>query len=460
MRNILISFAVLVLVWFLPEPQGVTQNGWELFAIFAGTMTAIILRAAPMGAVAIVGLCISMLFRILSFEEAFSGFSNEVVWLVVFAFFIARAFVITGLGGRLAFKIMSVVGKNSLGLGYGLVATDLVLAPMIPSFTARAGGIVYPIVKSVTDIFTGNSHDPKMGSFLSFTAFQGSVVTSAMFLTAMAGNPLILELARGQGVEFTWASWAVAAFVPGMLSLVLIPAVLYKLTPPTIRQTPHAKEMAIKHLKQMGAMKRGEWVCLGAFLLLIVLWAFGPLLGMKATVGAMTGLSVLLLSGVLKWRDILEETGAWDTFVWFGTLVTLSGYLNKSGLGTAFSGAVGTIASHFPWAVGFLLIVLIYFYSHYFFASKVAHIGTMYAPFLIAAVALGAPPALAALTLSFFSALCGGLTQYSSGPAPLFFNMSGVTVPTWWRISFLISLMNISIWLIVGGLWWKLLGLW
>jgi DASS family divalent anion:Na+ symporter len=457
-----LGFAILVgfIFWFIPEPEGVADRGWELFAIFVATMIAVILKPFPMGVVSVISLTVAVVTNTLTFAEAFSGFSNDVVWLVVFAFFVARGFISTGLGNRMAYKVMSILGKNSLGLGYGLVATDLILAPTIPSVTARVGGIVYPIVKALTEVFTGASHDPKMGGYLSMTAFQGSAITSAMFLTAMAGNPLIAELARSQGVEITWASWAIAAFVPGILSLIAVPYVIYRISPPTIRQTPHAKQMATERVKQMGPMKLNEWIMLGTFILMILLWIIGPHIGMKAVIGAMIGLVILLMSGIMKWKDVIEETGAWDTFIWFATLVTLSSFLNKFGLTTWFSHWVVSHVSGFEWVIGFVLVSLIYFYSHYFFASNVAHIGAMYAPLLIVAIALGTPPELAALTLAFFSNLFGGLTHYGSGPAPILFGTGYVSVTTWWKIGFISSGVNIGIWMIIGGLWWKIIGLW
>ncbi len=463
MKNLLIvAIAVLAggIIWFIPEPQGVNTQGWHLFALFVGTMIAVIFKPFPMGVVSILSLTIAVSTNTLTFADAFSGFSNDIVWLVVFAFFVARGFISTGLGGRMAYKVMSLLGKNSLGLGYGLVATDLILAPAIPSVTARVGGIIFPIVKALADIFTGKSHDPKMGGFLSLTAYQGSVITSAMFMTAMAGNPLIAELAKNQGIAITWTSWAIAAIVPGLLSLIVVPYVLYRLATPTIRQTPHAREMANEKLASMGPMKKTEWIMLFTFLLLLALWISGPFIGMKATVAAMVGLVILLLTGILKWKDVIEETGAWDTFIWFATLVTLSGFLNKFGLTTWFSQWVVHNVSGFEWAVGFVIVALIYLYTHYFFASNVAHIGAMYAPLLIVSVALGTPPELAALTLAFFSNLCGGLTHYGSGPAPILFGTGYVSVLTWWKMGLIVSLVNIGIWMVVGGLWWKLLGLW
>lgn len=453
-------FLIGCLLWICPRPEGLNSDAWHLFAIFAPTVIGIILKPLPMAVMTLLALTATILTGVLSFPEAFSGFSNEIVWLVVFAFFISRGFISTGLGRRMAYKIMSLLGKNSLGLGYGLIATDFILAPAIPSVTARAGGIVFPILKALTEVFTGRSHDPKMGAFLTLTAFQGTAITSAMFLTSMAGNPLIAELARARGIEITWGSWAVAAIVPGLISLIAIPYVIYRLISPVIRKTPHAREMANEKLALMGKMKGKEWIVLATFVLLITLWVLGPSIGLSAAAAAMIGLSIFFVTGILQWKELLEEHTAWDTFIWFSTLVTLATFLNKLGFTTWFSHWVVSQTEGFYWISGFGIVSLIYFYSHYFFASSVAHICAMYSPFVIVAIALGTPPELAALTLAFFSSLFGGLTHYSSGSAPIFFGTGLVSIGQWWKIGAIIGSINVVIWLIFGGFWWKILGLW
>jgi len=299
-----------------------------------------------------------------------------------------------------------------------------------------------------------------MGSFLIKVAFQGSAITSAMFLTSMAGNPLIAQLAAQSGVTITWGSWALASIVPGLCSLLLIPYFIYKVYPPQVKHTPHAKKFAEDKLKEMGKIKTQEYIMLAAFGILITLWIFGASFGIKASVAALIGLSFLIITGVLKWNDILEERGAWDTLFWFSVLITMATFLNKFGLTTWFGNSVVQGVQGFSPFIGFAILAVLYFYSHYFFASNLAHIGAMYAPFLIVAIALGVPGYLAALVLAFFSSLFGGLTHYGSGPAPILFGSGYVPIGKWWQIGGMVSVVNVLIWMVIGGLWWKVLGLW
>lgn len=279
-----------------------------------------------------------------------------------------------------------------------------------------------------------------------------------MFLTSMAGNPLIADIASSVGVNITWGTWALAASVPGLLCLAIIPLVLYKLYPPEVKETPNAKAFAAKKLKDMGHIRIQEWIMIFAFVLLITLWILGPFISMKAVIAALIGLALLLLTSVLTWEDVIKEKGAWNTLMWFATLIMMAGFLNKLGLTTWFTSYVQTHVQGLNWYVAFLVLALIYFYSHYFFASVVAHIGSMYSPFLLLCVAMGAPPMMAALSLGFFSNLFGGLTHYGCGPAPIFFGSGYVKIGDWWKFGFLASVINIIIYLTVGSAWWSFLG--
>lgn len=459
----MVTVLVGIVLWFIPEPEGVDPRAWHLLAIFVATIVGIITKPLPMGAVAVLGITVTALTGTLTIGQSLSGFGNSVIWLIVIAFFISRGFIKTGLGARIAYLFMAVVGKTSLGLAYSMVATDLVLAPAIPSNTARSGGILFPILKSIAQSYGSEPDDGtarKIGAFLIQTSFQGTVITSAMFLTAMAANPLAVQIARDLGVEISWGDWALAALVPGLVSLGVVPWILYKIYPPEIKETPAATQIARDELARMGKLKPSEWFMLGTFLLLLILWILGGELGLHSTTAAFVGLAALLVSGTLTWSDILQEKGAWNTLVWFSALVMMASYLNELGLIPWFGQTIGSAVEGVSWSVAFLILSLVYFYSHYFFASNTAHVSSMYGAFLAVAIAVGTPPMLAALVLGFFSNLFSSMTHYGTGPAPVLFGSGYVEMGMWWKLGALVSVVNIVIWLGVGGVWWKVLGVW
>lgn len=273
LKPLLASIAIGVVLWFVPVPSGVTRNAWQLLAIFLATIVGIITQPLPLGAVALMGLGASVLTKTLTFAAAFSAFGDPIPWLIALAFFFARGFIKTGLGNRVAYQFVSLFGSSSLGLGYSLVFSEALLAPAIPSVSARAGGIFLPIVKSLCVACgsnVGDGTENRLGSWLMLTCFQTSVISSAMFLTGMAANPLSANLTFNTIKQtIGWTDWAVAAFVPGLVSLIVVPLVLYLIYPPTVKSSPDAPKLAREKLEKMGPMSKNE-IIMAATLLLTV----------------------------------------------------------------------------------------------------------------------------------------------------------------------------------------------
>ena len=413
-RKFILPIVVGLLIWALTpiKPEAVDPTAWYMFAIFVATIIACITQPMPIGAVSIIGFTIMVLVGIVDMKTAVAGFGNNSIWLIAMAFFISRGFVKTGLGRRIALHFVKLFGKKTLGLAYSIVGVDLILAPATPSNTARAGGIMFPIIKSLSESFGSKPKDEsarKMGAFLVFTEFQGNLITAAMFLTAMAGNPLAQNLASStSNVHITWMNWFLAALVPGLVSLIVVPFIIYKIYPPTVKETPNAKS-----------------------------WA----------------------ENELAWQDILNETGAWNTLVWFSVLVLMAAQLNKLGFIPWLSKSIATSLGGLSWPIVLVILILFYFYSHYLFASSTAHISAMYAALLGVAIAAGAPPLFSALMLGFFGNLLASTTHYSSGPAPILFSSGYVTQKRWWTMNLILGFVYFIIWIGLGSLWMKVIGI-
>ena len=459
----LATIALGAVIWFFPVPQGLKPEAWHLTAIFAATIFGFILQPLPIGAVALASVTFTALAGVLKPAEAISGFANTTIWLIVAAFLFAKGFIKTGLGRRIAFLLIKAIGDSTLKLGYTLVLSDLIISPATPSNTARAGGILFPIVRSLCTAFESEpgTSARRVGSYLMQTAYQGNTITSAMFMTSMAGNPLIALLAaKTLNIQLSWGQWALASVVPGIISILVIPYFLYKFYPPEIKKTPEAKALAAKELTAMGPMSRGEKIVASVFIGALLLWSTSQYTQLDATIVALLAVVVMLAAQVLEWKDVLEEKGAWDTLVWMGALVGLADYLAKLGFIPWFAKTMAASIVGIPWLQAFIVLTVVYLYAHYAFASLTAHITAMYPAFIAVAVAAGAPPYLVALALAFMSNLCMSLTHYAAGPSPIYFGAGYVEQGTWWRLGFIISVINLIIWVGLGSMWWKVLGLW
>lgn len=459
-----ITFAVGFLIWFAPLPDGINPKAWQLLAVFVSLIIGLIGKALPMGGISLLALTTLIATHTLTMQEAFSGFSHPIIWLVVAAFLISRSVIKTGLGMRIAYLFVALLGKKTLGLGFGLCVTDLMLAPAMPSSTARGGGIIFPIARALAVSFnsTPERHSQRLiGSFLVLTAYYGNIITSSMFITAMAANPLIVSLLQQAGYPITWGQWALAASVPGILCLILTPYLIYKLYPPEITETPEARKLALHHLQEMGPMSKYEWLTLAIFSFLIFLWIGDKkFFDLDGTAAAFIGLSVFIVSGVLTWEDIKKEHEAWDTLIWFSTLVMMATYLNHLGLIQWMSSYIQQLMDGTSWWIACPLLTLVYFYSHYFFAGNTAHVTSMFAAFFAVGISLGTPPYLMALYLIGCSSLFACLTHYGTGCAPIFFGSEYINFKTWWSLGAVISVFLLFIWCGFGALWWKFLGFW
>ena len=451
-----------LVLWFLPI-SGLTAAQSHLLAVFVATIVALVAQPVPMGVSVVVAVTVLALTRTLTPAQALSGFSNVTVWLVFTAFLFARAVTATGFGTRVGYLFIRRFARTPLSLGYSLAAADFVLAPFIPSDTARGGGIVFPVVRSVAADF-GSEPGPTaklIGEFLILVSFHTTYTASAIFLTGMAANPLIADFSRRIGhVELTWMRWFEGSIVPGLLTLIFAPLVIRKLAPPKIRDTGAAREFARQELERLGPMKREEKWLVGILLAVMTGWITSPWHGVSNTVVALAGVSAILLARVLEWEDLLAERRAWDALVWFAGLVMMSDMLVSGGAIQVLSARWFHVLHGWPWQAALAALVISYLYIHYSFASMTAHITALYPAFFTAALASGAPPMLAALPLAYFSNLDAGITHYGTGSAPVFFGAGYVRQTDWWRIGFVLSVMNIVIWLGVGMWWWRLVGLW
>jgi len=447
----------------IPVPAGITPQSWRLLAIFAATIMGSIVRPIPGAAVVLLGVAALPVFRVLTINEALTGYADPVVWLVLAAFFISRGMIKTGLGRRIAFLFIKAIGKHSLGLAYALGSTETVLATVIPSTGARSGGIIFPIAKSLAEAYESRPGPTarRLGGFLMTSVYQCNVIVCAMFLTGQASNPIIARFAQEvTGIEITYARWVIGSIVPGLLSLVLVPWVLYRVFPPEVKHTPAAGELASEELKAMGRPKWSEWLMLLVFLLVSILWMTSKLHGIDYAAVALLGISILLLTGVLDWEDLINEKAAWGVFIWYGGLLRMAEALGQTGITKRFAEASASLTTGWKWWLALASLLLIYFYAHYAFASITAHVTAMFVPFLIVILAAGTPTYLAVLSLAYFSNLAAALTHYGTTPAPIYFGAGYTTQRTWWTLGLITSLITISVLTVVGFTWWKVLKLW
>jgi divalent anion:Na+ symporter, DASS family len=448
-----------------PAPEGATDLtvGWHVFSVFAAAIAAFLLRPLPMGAVTIVALATLCISGTLKMSQAMAGYADETVWLVVAAFLIAGSVIRTGFGRRIALGLVVWLGRSLIGLGYALCGAEMILGTLIPSNTARGGGVLAPITRSLAEAlksFPDNGPE-RGGAFLMLVGAHANLVASAMYLTGMAANPLVRRAANDVfGIDFGWGTWALGAIVPALLSFLVLPPLIARLTNASLVDVSAARLQAREQLTVLGRWRRDEKIMAGLGILLVTLWITSSWHGMGATLVAWIGVCALLLLRTESWDGVLKNQGAWDALIWVGGILTMANQLRDHGIIGWFAHTIQTAIIPFPVPVVLLMLALAYFYSMYAFSMLTAHIAAMVAAFLVIAHAAGAPALVSVAVMAYFSNLCACLTPYSSGPVIIYFGNGYVSSPRWFGVGFVVSLVHLTLWLGAGALWWKGLGWW
>ena len=462
-----IAFASLL--WTIAPPTGLSLSGWRVLVVFIATIIGFILRPLPMAPLVLISLSTLVIADTLSdasyisLNTAFSGFSNSTTWLVVSAILISGTIIRTQLGTRLALLCFAFFGRSSTGLGYAACVTELLLAPFIPSNTARGGGILAPVIRGINETLAKqtNATSSSTSRYLIATAAHANLITSAMFLTAMAANPIVAQLSEEiYNLPFTWTRWFVGGIVPGLCGLLLLPLFLGLLFPNREQDIHAAHHRAKDSLAQLGSIRRDEIILVIIFAAMILLWITNPWHKLPTTLVCMGGLVAILVFRIDDWIAMAGQADAWDTLVWLGGLLTMATALKEHGVVQYFSDMAKMEFTHFHPLLAGVLLAIIYFYSMYGFSMLTGHIIAFAGAFLLVAQQAGTPGLLMVPLIAYLSSLCGCLTNYSTGPLIIYFNQGHISPVQWFRTGFIVSLFHLVIWLGIGGTYWKILGWW
>ena len=471
----LLPVVVAIVLALIPAPAGLAPHAWYFFAIFAGVIVGLMLEPLPGAAVGLIGVAlVSVLSPWVLFAPAelakagfkpanasltwaLSGFSNTTVWLIFAAFMFALGYEKTGLGKRIALWLVKVMGRSTLMLGYAVTIADTVLAPFTPSNTARSGGTVFPVIRNLPALYDSKPNDPssrKIGGYLMWVAIAATCVTSSMFLTGLAPNLLAVELiSKTAKVNFTWMDWF-SAFAPvGIILLVAIPLLAYVFYKPEIKGGDEVPNWARSELSKMGGLSGREIGLAVLVLLALALWIWGAS-AINATTVAIVVICLMVLGKVVSWDDVLANKQAWNTLVWFATLVALADGLNKTGFVKWFADTIGAQMSGYSPTVAMIALVTVFFFTHYLFASVTAHVTAMLPVML--AVGMGIPGIdirTFALLMSLTLGLMGILTPYATGPSPVYYGSGYIPSKDFWRLGAIFGVIYFAVFMLVGMPW-------
>lgn len=442
-------------LWITPPPLNIDPRAWKLFAIFSATILSILLNLLPIIAASIIALAVSVLSGVVEPSKAYAGFSESFILLIVAAFLVSHAVHKSGLGKRLSLHMIKIFGKSTLGLGYSVMLTDLLIAPAFPSNTARSG-VLYPLVYGLAHDCgskVGDGTHKKVGSYLMMTSMAGLTVSSALWLTAMAVNPVGAKIAETMGIHITFSSWLLASMVPTLIAFMAIPWVLYRIYPPELTATPNAPANAQTMLNIMGPISRNEWITTGVFLGMLIMWSLSGFFSIDKAAVAFGGLGILIATRVFSVEDFHSQGEALSTLIWFAILFGLSTQLAEMGFMSAIANHFTSYLSGLSWISVYTLLIILYVTIHYFFVSQSAHLLALFGLFLSIGMSAGVPGELMAMMLLFATNFNAIITPQGSSANAIYFSSGYITAREIYVYGGAITLLNLIIYLAIGTPW-------
>lgn len=180
-------------------------------------------------------------------------------------------------------------------------------------------------------------------------------------------------------------------------------------------------------------------------LLALALWIGGGRWLHAAGVALVT-FSLMLVAGVGRWDDVLGHRRAWNYLVWFATLVALADGLSRVGVLAWFAARVSTGARELPVSLQVAFVLVVFFISHYLFASLTAHATALLPALMTAVVATpGLPVSVVLLGMSYTLGLMGVLTPYATGAAPLYFSSGYLRPGQFWMLGLIFGVMYLAV---------------
>jgi divalent anion:Na+ symporter, DASS family len=439
---------------------GLVQNGKIGLLVFIWSVGLWIIRPVPEYLSSIIAVTALIMLKV-GGNDVLTGF-NFVWWMVFFACLLGATITYTGLGRRFAFYILSKIGTNMLMITYATTFVNNILAPFTPSNTAR-GAIMCGVVEGICDSMKFKPGERKGDHTLMLANMYINTTNTNMFLTAMGGNAIAVGLlAQMTGRVVTWNEWFIAAFVPGVPILFILPYVIYKLFPPS-KDISVDTNYAARQLAEMGPMTRAEKATLVIMLGTLLLWATELWHGIPATtVSFFMGCALLFPRiGAVDWKHI-EPKIPWQMIIWLGFAMGLANVVDKTG---GFKWLIHSIFVQTPFLanLGFtsFLVLLItgITFMHIMFSGMNAMMMVMVPVAVQLAILKGFDPFATGLITALAVSTAAFFLPFNSAPNLIFFSRGRYTVK-----DHLVGAVPLSILIVLSLLfalfvWWPMVGL-
>jgi L-tartrate/succinate antiporter len=312
-------------------------------------------------------------------------------------------------------------------------------------------------VRNIPALYDSKPNDPsarRIGSYLMWVSVAAVSLTSSIFLTGLAPNLLALALVKqSTNITVDWISWFLAFAPVGIPLLLAVPLLTYWFYPPEIKRSGEVSQWAARELTAMGKVNSREITVAVLVVCALGLWIFAAN-SINATTVALIVVAMMLVTRVFTWEDMLKYPAAWNTLAWFATLVTLADGLNRVGFVKWFAEAVAGHLTGVSPEAAIVILVSVFFFSHYMFASVTAQTTAMLPVMLAVGATIPAMPMRPyALLLCLTLGIMGVISPYGMGPSPVYYCSGYLPTGDYWRLGAIFGLIYFVVFLAVGVPW-------
>jgi solute carrier family 13 (sodium-dependent dicarboxylate transporter), member 2/3/5 len=261
-----------------------------------------------------------------------SGFSSSSWILAAAALFIAAAIENTGLGRRIGYSILSLVGAKAKNVIFGFILMCFILSLFIPAQVANAA-LMTAIAVGVIQAFGIDRKGNLAKCLLLSVAFSIGFSGMGILTAGIAPVQAVKFIEDATGVKISWLQWSMYGLPFSIALATVLFFLILKLFPPEIKAIDGGKEKIKEQLKQLGPITAQEKKLLIIMLITICLWATGDKLHkIDSSTAAVLALGAIFFPPfkITSWRELSDKV-SWGTLILFGGANSLGTYLLNTG---------------------------------------------------------------------------------------------------------------------------------
>ncbi|MEA1881991.1 MAG: DASS family sodium-coupled anion symporter [Candidatus Marinimicrobia bacterium] len=324
----LITMAVGFFLLLLPNPHGLSIEGYRTLIIVITALMLIVTEPIPLPGIAMYILVSEVYFGIGSANTIAKSFMNDAVFFIMGSLMLAVAIVKQGWDTRIALGIIKLTGHKTRNIVFGFTAISAILASFIGEHTVAA--IMVPIGMALIH-FTSEDRKKvqKLSAVLLFSIAYGALVGSIGTPSGGGRNVIMMGYLRDSNLSISYLEWMLRVYPLVLIQIPIVSWVLMKNFVPEFSHLDSGVRKLVVQVAKSAEMTGRNTVAAFIFLLVFLGWIlFSESIGLGTI--ALTGVLFYLVAGFVKWEDLSRNTH-WGVIILFGATISLGSNIKATG---------------------------------------------------------------------------------------------------------------------------------